>query len=1149
MTTTEIAIRPSYNQPNPAIANFADGGFIVVWQSEYQDGMDNGVYAQRYDANSNPIGTEFLINVTTKDTQDTPSVATYANGSFIVVWQSRNFGGSEYDIFARRFDAAGNPLSGEFLVNTLTTDFQQDAAIATLANGNFVVTWSSRRRDEGTTSSSFDVFARVFGVDGTPLGNQFPVNTTSDENQSEPALTPLKNGGFLITWQSERQDGGEYGIYGQLFDGNGSPVGNEFLVNTNTQNSQNRPAIAALNDGGFVATWASYGQDGDNYSIVAKRFSANGVASGNEFVVNAGTVGEQNTPQIAALTTGGFVITWRSRPGFTEDYSVFARQFDANSTPVTGDIPVNTFITRDRGQAAVTGLTSGGYAITWHSADPTGNTFRLYQRRYDTSGNALNSPVQVNTYVSSTSRIAPVPPPTPAELTIVIAASDTDPNAAAGATYRATGVDDQTIINQAISEINAAGRGTVVLLPGVFTISDNIRLRSNVTLRGSGWRTVVRLADQATLSDAGMIRTQGPTRFSSDVEIYNAHLADFQIDGNRDRQSIKSNKYGVYGIYADSSFENLYIRNTSSYGFDPHENSNNGTPTSNLTIRNNIVENSGLDGITLDKVVDSLIENNLTFNNDRHGINLVTDSEHTRVQNNVSYGNGGNGITVQLGSRNLPILNNQIALNATSGIYLFEEGGNDIEGNVIQRNGRYGVAVLSSAGNTISRNWVFDNSQSRTEGYSEVELYSDNIAYSTDNTLQSNVVRSSLPNRARYSIRERSLGDNNNTITGNVTYGATRDSVQVNGADSVFSPQQTRTIAGNWRNNLLRGTNANNTMLGRRGNDRIMGFAGSDVLMGGVGNDTLIGGIANDSLWGEAGDDIIRAGGGNDYVSGDVGNDKLYGDAGADTLIGGLGEDTLQGGLDNDSLYGNDEDDTLSGGSGNDYLWGEAGDDVLMGDDGNDYLNGGISQDRLEGGAGQDVLDGDEGDDVLDGGSDDDFLKGGIGNDRLLGGLGNDYLDGGKNNDFLDGGAGDDLVEGGDEDDTLQGNVGNDILRGGDGTDILNGGVGGDVLVGGAGNDLLTLGEDGDRDVVLYANGDGSDVVTQFSLGIDQFAITALEQVDVLVSGNNTQFRASTIDGFGVGQLLMTFEGVTGLNATNIGNSLAINNTAAYIFG
>ena len=53
------------SQDSPVIASFSDGGFIVAWESYNQDGSGNGIYAQRYSANSIPDGNEFSINSNT----------------------------------------------------------------------------------------------------------------------------------------------------------------------------------------------------------------------------------------------------------------------------------------------------------------------------------------------------------------------------------------------------------------------------------------------------------------------------------------------------------------------------------------------------------------------------------------------------------------------------------------------------------------------------------------------------------------------------------------------------------------------------------------------------------------------------------------------------------------------------------------------------------------------------------------------------------------------------------------------------------------------------------------------------------------------------------------------------------------------------
>ncbi len=57
---------------------------------------------------------------------------------------------------------------------------------------------------------------------------------------------------------------------------NYAPVGAEFQVNTYTAYDQIYPSTTALADGGFVITWASDGQDGDGYGIYAQRYSSDG---------------------------------------------------------------------------------------------------------------------------------------------------------------------------------------------------------------------------------------------------------------------------------------------------------------------------------------------------------------------------------------------------------------------------------------------------------------------------------------------------------------------------------------------------------------------------------------------------------------------------------------------------------------------------------------------------------------------------------------------------------------------------------------------------------------------------------------------------------------------------------------------------------
>ena len=91
-----------------------------------------------------------------------------------------------------------------------------------------------------------------------------------------------------MTWASYAQDGSFYGVYGQVFDSSGNKVGSEFWVNTYTIKTQGWPSVAGLSGGGFVVTWASYGQDGSEGGVYGRRFSCSGGAYKDELVLNFG---------------------------------------------------------------------------------------------------------------------------------------------------------------------------------------------------------------------------------------------------------------------------------------------------------------------------------------------------------------------------------------------------------------------------------------------------------------------------------------------------------------------------------------------------------------------------------------------------------------------------------------------------------------------------------------------------------------------------------------------------------------------------------------------------------------------------------------------------------------------------------------------
>ncbi len=90
------------HQQFPAVAADAAGNFVVVWASQGQEDPDfAGVFGQRYDAAGAPLGGEFQVNSYTTQIQSKPALAMDDSGSFIVVWESNGQDGSIFGIFGQ----------------------------------------------------------------------------------------------------------------------------------------------------------------------------------------------------------------------------------------------------------------------------------------------------------------------------------------------------------------------------------------------------------------------------------------------------------------------------------------------------------------------------------------------------------------------------------------------------------------------------------------------------------------------------------------------------------------------------------------------------------------------------------------------------------------------------------------------------------------------------------------------------------------------------------------------------------------------------------------------------------------------------------------------------------------------------------------
>ncbi len=363
------------NQRRVDVASSASGEFVVVWQSYYNapSGNQFDVLAQRFDAAGAREGGE--IDVTADPfAQDQPSVGVAADGSFVVVWEDYD-DTAGYHVAARRFGSAGAPAGPEFTVNT-TPGTYYHTAVATAPDGGFIVAWASYSDpDDGDQAA---VRARRFDANGTPLANDFLVNTYTTGFQDSPALTRAADGSFVVVWQDATRDA----IVARRYDGAGAPLGGEILVNTSPACCGVEVRAAGAPDGSFVVVWR-HGGSSAAFDIVGRRFDSAGGPIGGEFVVNSVTTGPQLRADVTVAPDGSFVVAWMSDgPSYTD---VFARRFDASGAPQGADFQVNRDHRGDAGylsSLAIAGAEDGTFVVAWRSGYEYGSGSDIIAQRF-----------------------------------------------------------------------------------------------------------------------------------------------------------------------------------------------------------------------------------------------------------------------------------------------------------------------------------------------------------------------------------------------------------------------------------------------------------------------------------------------------------------------------------------------------------------------------------------------------------------------------------------------------------------------------------------------------------------------------------------------------------------------------------------------
>ncbi|HTY87863.1 MAG TPA: hypothetical protein VMB80_10395 [Candidatus Acidoferrum sp.] len=340
-------------------------------------------------------GTEYPIAGTLPGDQVWPDAAVSTDGGF-VVWQDNATDGSGWGVSARRVDGTLSGTLSAFRVNVQGTNDQENPRVALLKNGGAAFVW------QGGAAGAQHIFARLLATNNLWM-------TTNDLLISLPGTnvaTYVTNVTQVIVTNVQHS----HVIY---------ITNTVTTISTNVSGMssfQNHPALAVLNGGNVVVVWSSFNQAGSSsmLDVYGQLLSPTGQKIGTNFLINQFTAYNQRTPAVAALKNGGFVVAWVSEQERSvaapssglvtpsqlsyASVDIYARLFDGNGAAQSGEFLVN----QDANVCAnpsVAASADGGFLVAWTTrilGDQT-NGLDILARPFVSTG-AGGTTVNVNAY-------------------------------------------------------------------------------------------------------------------------------------------------------------------------------------------------------------------------------------------------------------------------------------------------------------------------------------------------------------------------------------------------------------------------------------------------------------------------------------------------------------------------------------------------------------------------------------------------------------------------------------------------------------------------------------------------------------------------------------------------------------------------------
>jgi len=287
-----------------------NGDFVILWTNQSPDSYYSAVFAKKYNSNGTPASSEFQVNTFSSGDQSTPEIAVSNDGTFVILWTNDGMrpedGGENYGIYGQKYNSSASPIGSEFRFSSSQTS-SGPPTVKFLNDGSFISAWEI---------VNFDIYESVTQVKKEGGSEyQLAIGTA-------PKIKMGTDGKFIISWNTSCTFNGSYDVCtfsNQKFNADATPYGSQFELNTQ--------AIGMLNNGKYVVVSQNYLQY--MTEIYAQIYNSDGTPDGNKFIVAVGT---QDPPSISVKNNNEFIINWVDFDPNLEDgtYYIFGKRYDSD---------------------------------------------------------------------------------------------------------------------------------------------------------------------------------------------------------------------------------------------------------------------------------------------------------------------------------------------------------------------------------------------------------------------------------------------------------------------------------------------------------------------------------------------------------------------------------------------------------------------------------------------------------------------------------------------------------------------------------------------------------------------------------------------------------------------------------------------------